>query len=420
MLKLVDLFCVMDSFSYLCSLFNYRSMGCRYIILLLALLFTWSESVAQQRGKATFYAKSFNGAKTASGERLHNDSMVCAHRTHKFGTKLLVKNPANGKEVVVKVIDRGPYVKGRIIDLSQRAARELGILSQGVAMVEVSVFKSALHVPYKPADNTLDLPEIDMEVTTPDAGSTPPWQIAIDCNIVILGDSNTSIGGDDCSKSVGWNKWFRDMLSPASCHSYARSGATWTNTSRTTYNITEHTSEVTENNVIYNQINRLKAAVDSGRQVSPDLVIVMAGANDAWFNDKRPNAYSLTGVQAFTRNQGPITRRKISTVLTLAESVRYGCEMLQRTFPAAKVVLLTPLQNTHTSSYRTKMTGDIIETCGKRLGIDVIRLDQGVCIDREQELEHKRYTFDGVHTNEIGAKCVATHVVKRLQTILKK
>ncbi|MBO7116205.1 MAG: hypothetical protein J6V87_04040 [Prevotella sp.] len=54
--------------------------------------------------------------------------------------------------------------------------------------------------------------------------STPPWQIAIDCNIVILGDSNTAIGGDDCSKSVGWNKWFRDMLSPASCRSYARSG----------------------------------------------------------------------------------------------------------------------------------------------------------------------------------------------------
>ena len=70
----------------------------------------------------------------------------------------------------------------------------------------------------------LDLPEIDMEVTTDQSYSTPPWQIAIDCNIVILGDSNTAIGGDDCSKSVGWNKWFRDMLSPASCRSYARSG----------------------------------------------------------------------------------------------------------------------------------------------------------------------------------------------------
>ena len=84
---------------------------------------------AQQKGKATFYTRKWDGRKTASGERLYNDSLVCAHKTHRFGTLLLVKNPANGKEVVVKVIDRGPYVKGRIIDLSIRAARELGILN---------------------------------------------------------------------------------------------------------------------------------------------------------------------------------------------------------------------------------------------------------------------------------------------------
>ena len=96
------------------------------IVLLLALL--GSPAVAQQKGKATFYTRKWDGRKTASGERLYNDSLVCAHKTHKFGTLLLVKNPANGKECVVKVIDRGPYVKGRIIDLSIRAARELGIL----------------------------------------------------------------------------------------------------------------------------------------------------------------------------------------------------------------------------------------------------------------------------------------------------
>ena len=393
---------------------------CIIVILLLGLTGVCQKAEAQQRGKATFYAKRMNGAKTASGERLYNDSLVCAHKTHKFGTQLLVKNPANGKEVVVKVIDRGPYVKGRIIDLSQRAARELGILTQGVAMVEVSVFRGRQGIPYKPDNEALDLPEIDMEVTSSDPGSTPPWQIAIDCNVVFLGDSNTSIGGDDCSKSVGWNKWFREMLPVASCRSYARSGATWTNTSRTTYNVKEYTEVLSENNVIYNQINRLKEAVDGGRQVSPNLVFIMAGTNDAWFSDKRPNAYSLTGSQAFTRNQGSIIRRRISTVLTLAESVRYGCEMLQKLFPKAKIVLLTPLQNIHTSTYKTKMTGDIIETCGKRMGLDVIRMDQGVCIDREQELEEKCYTVDGVHTNEEGAKCVSAYVVKKVQELLQQ
>ncbi len=134
------------------------------------------DAFAQQRGKATFYTRKWDGRKTASGERLYNDSLVCAHKSHKFGTLLKVVNPANGKEVVVKVIDRGPYVKGRIIDLSIRAARELGILSQGVAMVEVSVYHKPVEVPYKPED--IELPEIDLESTK---GETivPQWQDSV-------------------------------------------------------------------------------------------------------------------------------------------------------------------------------------------------------------------------------------------------
>ena len=74
-----------------------------------------------QTGKASYYAKKFTGRRTASGERLHHDSLTCAHRTYPFGTLLKVTNPANGKVVIVRVTDRGPYVKGRIIDLSVRA-----------------------------------------------------------------------------------------------------------------------------------------------------------------------------------------------------------------------------------------------------------------------------------------------------------
>ncbi len=144
------------------------------IIFSIILMFLPTPADAQQKGKATFYTRKWDGRKTASGERLYNDSLVCAHKTHKFGTLLLVKNPANGKEVVVKVIDRGPYVKGRIIDLSIRAARELGILNQGVAVVEVSVYKKPTEVPYKPED--LPIPEIEIETTNPGTGIIPQWQ----------------------------------------------------------------------------------------------------------------------------------------------------------------------------------------------------------------------------------------------------
>lgn len=94
---------------------------------------------AQQRGKATFYSKRATGARTSDGSRLHHDSLTCAHRTHPFGTKLKVTNMKNGKSVIVKVNDRGPFSRGRIIDLSYRAAQELDMVRSGVAIVEIEV-----------------------------------------------------------------------------------------------------------------------------------------------------------------------------------------------------------------------------------------------------------------------------------------
>lgn len=124
------------------------------------LLFSFTASGQTQSGKASFYAMKFTGRKTASGERLHHDSLTCAHRTYPFGTMLRVSNPANGKVVYVRVIDRGPYVKGRIIDLSVRAARELGIIAQGIAPVIVEKI-SNLIIPFKPDEN-IELPEFEM------------------------------------------------------------------------------------------------------------------------------------------------------------------------------------------------------------------------------------------------------------------
>lgn len=123
-----------------------------------------------QSGKASFYAKKLTGRKTASGERLHHDSLTCAHRTYPFGTLLRVTNPANGKNVIVRVTDRGPYVRGRIIDLSIRAAREIGIIAQGIAPVIVEKFSEAV-IPFRP-DDILELP--DFEIGTNEGSDTKP------------------------------------------------------------------------------------------------------------------------------------------------------------------------------------------------------------------------------------------------------
>ena len=97
-----------------------------------------------ESGKASFYSIKSSGRKTASGERLHHDSLTCAHRTYPFGTQLKVTNPANGQSVIVRVTDRGPYVRGRIIDLSVRAAKEIGIIAQGIAPVVVEVWDTTI------------------------------------------------------------------------------------------------------------------------------------------------------------------------------------------------------------------------------------------------------------------------------------
>lgn len=115
-----------------------------------------------QQGKASYYSKKFHGRRTASGERIHADSLTCAHRYYPFGTLLKVKHIGNGREVIVKVNDRGPYSRGRVIDLSYRAAKELGMLAQGVSTVEVSVYHPDKGVPF--ALDDYELPEMDFSV----------------------------------------------------------------------------------------------------------------------------------------------------------------------------------------------------------------------------------------------------------------
>ncbi len=88
----------------------------------------------------------------ASGELYHRDSMTCAHRTLPFGTKLRVRNLDNGKEVVVTVQDRGPHIKGRIIDLSKQAARELGMIGDGIINVQV-MRDSPIRIPFLAYDS---------------------------------------------------------------------------------------------------------------------------------------------------------------------------------------------------------------------------------------------------------------------------
>jgi rare lipoprotein A len=93
-----------------------------------------------QHGKASWYSiKTNSGTRTASGQRLCNQGYTAAHKTLPMGTKVRVTNEANGRSEVVTINDRGPYIKGRIIDVTIGSAERLGFASRGVAKVRVEV-----------------------------------------------------------------------------------------------------------------------------------------------------------------------------------------------------------------------------------------------------------------------------------------
>jgi rare lipoprotein A len=92
-------------------------------------------------GMASYFSREMEGNRTASGERCDPDTLTAAHRTAPFGSRMRVTNLATGKSVVVRINDRGPFSRGRVIDLSHAAAREIGMHRTGTARVSLALLE---------------------------------------------------------------------------------------------------------------------------------------------------------------------------------------------------------------------------------------------------------------------------------------
>jgi rare lipoprotein A len=108
-----------------------------FLVLCLAFGFSYAQECKVLEGYASWYGEKFHGRKASSGENFDKFKYTAASKHFDMHTYLLVRNLENGREVVVRVNDRGPYKKGRIIDLSKSAAERLGMLKKGVAKVQV-------------------------------------------------------------------------------------------------------------------------------------------------------------------------------------------------------------------------------------------------------------------------------------------
>ena len=133
-----------------------------------------SQILFTQQGNASYYADRFHGRRMANGQLYHRDSMTCAHLRYPLGTKLLVRNIVNGREVVVTVTDRGPYTRKFVIDLSRAAARQLDIIHYGFQPVEIFPFIAG-RIPYKYEPST-ERPELDLGYTMDVDLGPPVWQ----------------------------------------------------------------------------------------------------------------------------------------------------------------------------------------------------------------------------------------------------
>jgi len=116
--------------------FSIRRRGWLVLVAsVLAIAMFSVEADARQCGGASWYGDKFAGKRTASGVRFNPNDMVAAHRSLPFGSRVRVTDRRSGRSVSVKIVDRGPHVRGRVIDVSKAAARKLGFKRRGTARV---------------------------------------------------------------------------------------------------------------------------------------------------------------------------------------------------------------------------------------------------------------------------------------------
>ncbi|MDE7346831.1 MAG: SGNH/GDSL hydrolase family protein [Muribaculaceae bacterium] len=231
--------------------------------------------------------------------------------------------------------------------------------------------------------------------------------------IALLGDSMTWIGGDSCQNPTGWSHVLKESGIAGKIDVYARSGASWTNTKSTKRNPQHYTELLHDDNVVYNQAVRLIEKADNSNEL-PDIIVLFAGANDAWFVTKRPGLYDKEDSDIlYSSDTDP------AMVTTLEGSINLVVELLQERFPYAHLLFVTPLQMSKTDAESIFRVSDIIERTASKKGHHVLRADKETDINHEQEAQSPKYTYDGVHTNQEGARLLGDYILKFLISYLQ-
>ena len=153
---------------------NVKALTALAAAAVLALSPVGAQRLQPQKGNASYYADYFHGRTMSNGQKYHRDSMTCAHLHYPLGTWLKVRNITNGREVVVRVTDRGPYSRKFVIDLSRAAARQLDIIHYGWRPVEITPFTPG-HVPFI-LEPQREKPVLNLGFSDDETDLAPYWQ----------------------------------------------------------------------------------------------------------------------------------------------------------------------------------------------------------------------------------------------------
>jgi rare lipoprotein A len=171
-------------------------MNLKILISAGLLLIAVSLEAQIQEGKASYYADKFEGKPTASGEKYKHSKLTAAHKTLPFGTVIKVTSVSNGKSVEVRINDRGPFVEGRVIDLSRSAAEKIGLIHVGIADVKIEVVDAGDGKgsgPTKPIDHVVvdekEFYEFDVDRINPDGFGIQIGTFQELANLVRLADN---------------------------------------------------------------------------------------------------------------------------------------------------------------------------------------------------------------------------------------
>ena len=241
--------------------------------------------------------------------------------------------------------------------------------------------------------------------------------------IAILGDSLTWLsliktGDSTPNANMGWVTHFSKVIKFAELRNYARSGATWSHTASTQYDITENTGSISDDNVIYNQVNRLINDVDNNGVTAPDFIFILAGTNDAWYPSSRPDAVADTPASVMSDESVWLNVKAIGSLTSIPKAMRYVAEMIWDKFPDAQVVVTTPLQSTAFTTDRREAIAESIKGSAEYLSWAVIEQDKVCDISRIREHQGYYMTYDGTHTSEAGAKMVGEILASQLIALL--